>query len=275
VTEVSGRRTTGRPPPPETLMDRYSPQDLEVLTPAERDRWLRPLGVTSLRGPEARAAWPHLRQALTWELLYRLEPDLYDRLVAGERLHPAILDWLPPAERAVEVGAGSGRLTVDLARRAAEVAAVEPAAPLRDRLRSRLADQGLGNVRILEGFFDDIPLPDGWADLVVACSAFTVEPGHGGARGLEEMERVCRPEGIVAVIWPDDPEWLADRGYTHLVFGGDMTVSFASHAEAVELARIFYPEAVAAIQAGGTSEVPASLLDGRGPQDLSWRRLPA
>ena len=33
--------------------------------------------------------------ALAWELLYRLEPELYDRLVSAERLHPDVLGWLP------------------------------------------------------------------------------------------------------------------------------------------------------------------------------------
>jgi SAM-dependent methyltransferase len=277
VTELPGLTATAirrRPPPPEPLMARYAPDDLEVLTPAERARWLPPLGVASLEGPQVREAWPRIREALAWELLYRIEPELYDRLVAGEAVHPAILDWLPRVERAVEVGAGSGRLTVPLARRATEVVAVEPAAPLLDRLRSRLAEEGLENVRTIEGFFDDIPLPDDHAELVVACSAFTVEPEHGGERGLAEMERICRPGGTVAIIWPDDPRWLAGRGYTHRIFAGDLEVSFPSLDEALELARIFYPAAVRAIEEAGRRKVPFDVLGIPPPRDLSWRRLP-
>ena len=45
--------------------------------------------------------------SLAWELLYRLEPGLYERLANAERLHPDIMDWLPRcADRIVEVGAG-------------------------------------------------------------------------------------------------------------------------------------------------------------------------
>ena len=33
---------------------------------------------------------PHDDSKLAWELLYRLEPELYERLIAGERLHPEI-----------------------------------------------------------------------------------------------------------------------------------------------------------------------------------------
>jgi hypothetical protein len=62
---------------------------------------------------------PQADVSLAWELLYRLEPELYDRLSRAERLHPGILGWLPPAaDRIVEVGAGTGRLTLDLLGRA-------------------------------------------------------------------------------------------------------------------------------------------------------------
>jgi hypothetical protein len=38
---------------------------------------------------------PRTDITLAWELLYRLEPELYDRLVSAERLHPGVLGWLP------------------------------------------------------------------------------------------------------------------------------------------------------------------------------------
>ena len=33
---------------------------------------------------------PQTDMTLAWELLYRLEPELYDRLVSAERLHPDV-----------------------------------------------------------------------------------------------------------------------------------------------------------------------------------------
>ena len=129
---------------------------------------------------------------LAWELLYRLEPELYDRLVSAERLHPDVLRWLPDeVERIVEVGAGAGRLTVELIHRAREVVAVEPAAPLRQLLDRKLSRVDPRNrVRVTNGFFDDVPVADDFADLVVACSALTPARAHGGDPGLAEMERV-------------------------------------------------------------------------------------
>ena len=77
---------------------------------------------------------------LAWELLYRLEPRLYDRLASAERLHPGVVDWLPRGvDRIAEVGAGTGRLTVQLIDHGQHVVAVEPALPLRRILRRKLA----------------------------------------------------------------------------------------------------------------------------------------
>ena len=185
----------------------------------------------------------------------RLFTELYERMATAERLHPGIIDWLPrSADRIVEVGAGSGRLTMELINRGREVVAIEPAAGLRQILERKLAQAGHGSrARVERGFFDDLPVPGGSADLVVACSVLTPAPGHGGDVGLAEMERVCRPGGCVAIIWPNNISWLAAHDYQYKSFAGPMAVEFASHREAVELAEIFYPHAVSQVRRRGCS----------------------
>ena len=195
----------------------------------------------------------------------------------AERIHPAVFRWLPQSvQRIVEVGAGTGRLTLELLGRAEEVVAVEPAAPLRDLLAQRLARAKRGDrARVRDGFFDDLPLPDDWADLVVACSAFTPEAGHGGDAGLAEMERVCRPGGCVAIVWPNHLHWLDARGYRYLSFGDEeMFVEFASHAEAVELTEIFYPDAAADVRRGAARRVPFAALGVNPPRDVAFKVMP-
>jgi SAM-dependent methyltransferase len=189
-----------------------------------------------------------------------------------------VFRWLPQSvERIVEVGAGTGRLTLELLGRAEELVAVEPAAPLRDLLAQRLARAKRGDrARVRDGFFDDLPLPDDWADLVVACSAFTPEAGHGGDAGLAEMERVCRPGGCVAIVWPNHLHWLDARGYRYLSFGDEeMFVEFASHAEAVELTEIFYPDAAADVRRGAARRVPFATLGVNPPRDVAFKVMPA
>lgn len=258
----TGASSTAAPP---ELVRRYGPDDLTAFTDEERARFLSGLDPSS---------WEAVGPAVGWELLYRREPELYDRLVAGERLHPGILAWLPRRiGHAVEVGAGTGRLTLDLAPRCGRLVAVEPAAPMRAVLADRLRERGLtGRVDVVDGFFERLPVPDGEADLVIACSAFTVRPGHGAEAGLQEMLRACAPGGLVVVVWPDDPAWLVARGFQHVVFPGAMAVEFADPGEAVELARVFAPGAVEWIERTGSRRVPYDVLGTNPPRELCWRR---
>jgi SAM-dependent methyltransferase len=153
---------------------------------------------------------------------------------------------------------------------------VEPALPLRRILRRKLAAADNGDrARVTHGFFDRLPLPDDFADLVVACSAFTPAAEHGGEGGLTEMERVCRPGGCVAIIWPNHLEWLVARGYQYVSFPGAMSVEFGSYAEAVELAGIFFPDAAAKVRRLGRRDVPFQVLGINPPRDLAFKVLAA
>jgi SAM-dependent methyltransferase len=246
------------------LRKRYTAADLGVFTRDEASRFV-PRGDGD----------PRNDVDLAWELLYRLEPELYDRLASAERLHPGILGWLACAvDRIAEVGAGTGRLTMGLLGRAQEVVAVEPALPMRRILRRKLgaADHG-DRVRVIRGFFDQLPLPNDFADLVVACSVWTPSPAHGGEGGLAEMERVCRRGGCVAIIWPNHLDWLAARGYRHVSFPGAMSMEFGSHQEAVELANIFYPEAAGEVRRLGRRTVPYEVVGVNPPRDLAYKVL--
>jgi SAM-dependent methyltransferase len=247
---------------PVELGRRYSKTDLRILSDAEKQRFL------SGDDPD-----PQRDMALAWELLYRLEPELYERLVRAERLHPLILDWLPPrVDQIVEVGAGTGRLTAELVRRCEELIAVEPAAAMRELLTAKLSEAGTGClIEAIDGFFDALPVPDDWASLVVACSALTRDFAHGGDAGLAEMERVCHPGGQVVIVWPNNLDWLQERGYRHQSFEGAMSMQFGSSAEAMELVGIFYPQAAGEVRRRGGASVPYSLLGVTPPRDLAYK----
>ena len=102
------------------MRNRYTLADTDVLSQEEVRRFIG-----------AGSADPQTNVPLAWELLYRREPELYDRLAQAERLHPAVIDWLPKCvDRIVEVGPGTGRLTLELVSHAREVMAIEPVAPL-------------------------------------------------------------------------------------------------------------------------------------------------
>jgi SAM-dependent methyltransferase len=242
------------------LTRRYSADDLQVFTAAERVRFL-PDGT-----PDS-----DIDRSLAFELLYRLEPELYDRLVAAERIHPAILEWLPSVDRAVEVAAGSGRLTTDLVTRCAHLVAVEPARPMRERLTAALSHQAVGKVEIVDGFFDALPVPDASADLVVTCAALDRDAAHGGDAGLAEMERVCAPGGVMLVVWPNHLDWLSTKGFTHLSFPGRMWMEFRDTAEAIEMTEIFHPHAAAEVRARCRPQVEYDVLGVNPPRDLAFK----
>ena len=54
-------------------------------------------------------------------------------------------------------------------------------------------------------------------------------------------------------------------------FAGQMTVDFASHREAVEMAEIFYPRAIRAIRRLGSRRVPYEVLGINPPRDLAFK----
>ncbi len=242
---------------------RYTREDLSVLNQDEARRFLSP-------EPD-----PQKHIALAWELLYRLEPEIYDRLVSAERIHAGVLDRLPHhVARIVEVAPGTGRLTATLSDRCDHLIAVEPSAQLRTLLAKKFADRtGASDLHVTSGFFDSLPVSDGSAELVVSCSALTPDPAHGGDAGLAEMERACATGGRVVIVWPNHPEWLAERGYTYESFPGEMAVEFASVSEAVELAAIFYPHAVQQIRHRGKRHVPYEILKINPPRDLAYKKI--
>jgi SAM-dependent methyltransferase len=255
-----------------SLPARYSKQDLSIFTPEERAHLRITDSSDPSRDPE-----------LAWELLYRLEPELYDRLATAESLHPRILEWLPKrVERIVEVAAGSGRLTRELISRCHELTAIEPAGPMRTILLRKLerivdtdgrADDQSTRVRIVGGFFDALPVSDRSSDLVITCSALTPEPSHGGPAGLAEMERVCASGGMVAIVWPNHLDWLTAQGYRYLSFEGEMAMEFASLAEAIELGRIFYPDAATEILRRADRRVPYEVVGVNPPRDLAYKTI--
>jgi hypothetical protein len=150
-----------------------------------------------------------LRRALFWPMVYELEPELWDALSQAEPIHPGILAKLEiDGRRVLEVAAGSGRLTVYLCPRAADLVCVEPSSGLRRILVSRCP-----TADIRAGFFDALPVVDGWSELTVSCASIPPDPG-----AVLELERATAPGGMLALISPESPDWFQARGWERLSF---------------------------------------------------------
>jgi SAM-dependent methyltransferase len=142
-------------------------------------------------------------------MVYELEPELWDAVSQAEPIHPGVLAKLEiDGRRVLEVAAGSGRLTVYLCPRAAELVCVEPSAGLR-RILARRCERA----DIRAGFFHALPIVDGWAALTVSCASFQPDAG-----AVLELERATAPGGLLALISPESPEWFEARGWERLSF---------------------------------------------------------
>ncbi|MGF1467538.1 MAG: class I SAM-dependent methyltransferase [Sandaracinaceae bacterium] len=139
------------------------------------------------------------RRALVWELADLLVdqrfPEAYDDL-QELRWDPAQLAELGELDGGtiIDAGAGTGWLSVELARCARTVFAVEPVGRLREHARQRAARAGLTNLHTVDGFLHDIPLPAATADVLVTSRAI----GWRLDDELTEIERVVAPGGWAA-----------------------------------------------------------------------------
>ena len=122
--------------------------------------------------------------------------EAIDRLLAELRLGPG--------KRVLDLGAGTGKLTRQVAPSGAEIVAVEPI----DEMRARLT-ASMPGIEAMSGTAEDIPLPNHSVDAVVVGQAFH---WFDGIRAVSEIRRVLKPGGAVGMIWQArDPSlpWVA------------------------------------------------------------------
>jgi SAM-dependent methyltransferase len=93
----------------------------------------------------------------------------------------------------LDLGAGTGKLSRMLVRTGARITAVEPV----DQMREALA-RAVPGVAVTAGTAEAIPAGDGSFDAVVCAQAFH---WFAGERALEEIHRVLRPRGRLALLW--------------------------------------------------------------------------
>jgi SAM-dependent methyltransferase len=176
-----------------------------ALTPDDRSAFERARHQAAPTSERERAAHAVLSR-LFWELTYWKTPAEYEQLTAGEQVHLGALDvaWVDGAV-VLDAGAGCGRVTLPMARRARTVYALDPAPPMLALLERKLAATGLCNVELLRGGFQRVPLSNNSVDAVIACSAFGPLEARGVQRGRDELRRVTRPGGRIVIMWPEDP----------------------------------------------------------------------
>ncbi len=100
---------------------------------------------------------------------------------------------LGPGKTVVDLGAGTGKFVPRLMTTGASIVAIEPVAEMRERLA---ADHP--HVATRPGTADRMPLDDASVDAVVSAQAFH---WFADAASMDEIARVLRPNGALAMIW--------------------------------------------------------------------------
>jgi ubiquinone/menaquinone biosynthesis C-methylase UbiE len=217
----------------------------------------------------------HVVRRLFWALLYWHDPDGYEELVSGEQIDPGLLDVLDIDGRVVaDLGAGAGRFTLFAARRARRVIAVDAVPALLARLDGKVRALELDNVETRRGSFLHLPIDTASVDLAVACSSFTSQAPWGGEDALREAERIVRPGGELVVIWPDDPAWFCDRGFTYVSVPTTTEMHFRDSAAAERICRDYYSEDAARwVRAHHARVVPFAVLGVPPPCDACIKSI--
>jgi arsenite methyltransferase len=114
--------------------------------------------------------------------------------------NPFSLGVLRAGDHVVDVGCGAGIDSLIAARMvgpSGAVVGVDMTPAMVDRARASAADGGFGNVRFHEGLAESLPVPDGWADVVISNGVLNLFPDKFA--GLQEMARVVKPGGRLQI----------------------------------------------------------------------------
>jgi SAM-dependent methyltransferase len=110
--------------------------------------------------------------------------------------NPFRLGALLPGERVVDVGCGAGFDSLIAARMVGaegSIVGVDMTPAMLAKAQDGVAEAGSANVTFREGYAETLPVPDGWANVVISNGALNLVPDKAAA--LAEMARVLTPGG--------------------------------------------------------------------------------
>jgi SAM-dependent methyltransferase len=126
-------------------------------------------------------------------------PDSTIQSFAGTG-NPFSAGTLLPGERVLDVGSGAGLDSLIAARMIAplgKVIGVDMTPAMLEKARRSQLEAGLAHVDFREGQAENLPVEDGWADVVISNGVLNLVPDKLSA--LREMARVLKPGGRLQV----------------------------------------------------------------------------
>lgn len=114
--------------------------------------------------------------------------------------NPFRLGALLPGEHVVDVGCGAGFDSLIAARMVGEegrVIGVDMTPAMLAKARASAASMGYAHITFRDGYAEALPVPDGWADVVISNGALNLMPDKAAA--LAEMARILKPGGRLQI----------------------------------------------------------------------------
>jgi len=114
--------------------------------------------------------------------------------------NPFSLGELAAGERVVDIGSGGGIDSLIAARMvgpAGHVVGVDMTPAMLQKARGAAVESGLDNVEFREAYMEELPVADGWADVVISNGVLNLTPDK--QKVLAEMFRVLRPGGRLQI----------------------------------------------------------------------------
>ena len=114
--------------------------------------------------------------------------------------NPFAMGELTAGERVVDVGSGGGidsLIAAQMVGPTGKVLGIDMTPEMLEKARAAAAESGIDNVEFREAYMEELPVPDGWADVVISNGVLNLTPDKQKALG--EMFRVLRSGGRLQI----------------------------------------------------------------------------
>lgn len=179
----------------------------------QRAKWLRN-GIERVKHKEPeqirKVKMKILLASCPWNLGMAKSPETWDALPWSYWDPSVIYDRVEVKDKVVlDIGAGTGQVTIRCAPFAKLIYVLEPVGRLRQYIEQKMNAAGFFNVTTLEGILEAVPLADASVDIAILSSGSF---GWNPRKELDELERVTKSGGTILMLAPcnfDNKELLS------------------------------------------------------------------
>jgi ubiquinone/menaquinone biosynthesis C-methylase UbiE len=114
--------------------------------------------------------------------------------------NPLCLGAIQPGEHVVDIGCGAGLdslIVANLVGPQGQVIGLDMTPDMLRKATKSAEEMGLNHVEFRDGYAESLPVPDGWADVVIPNGVFNLSPHKPTV--FQEIYRVLKPGGRLQV----------------------------------------------------------------------------